>query len=153
MITESAGRFEDSGRPARTRRLRRVLGCVPLDQAGISLLEILISIVVLAVVVLGATAFSYQGRWALDEEEHKRTATEYVSSIFEDFRNQPAPAVTASQPNQSAVIDNVTYTVHFDVTPGYQNPNQIRVYATVSWPMRSGGTRSFRMSTLLSNHD
>jgi prepilin-type N-terminal cleavage/methylation domain-containing protein len=63
-------------------------------RAGLSLIEVMIAIVVLAVLVVGSSSFMYHTRATLAHEGRKRIAMEIANARLEEIRALPTATIT-----------------------------------------------------------
>ena len=120
------------------------------SEAGITLLESLVALAVLTIVIIGATTFTYQGRWGLDEEERKRTATQLTSRLLEERRALGYPSVLAT--DTSVTIDGVAYHVKIIDQQGVPSTYLRTVTDTTWWLTRKGVRRTFTVASYYPAH-
>jgi Tfp pilus assembly protein PilV len=137
---------------SRARAARRFSASAFGGRTGLSLLEITVSVVILAIAILGSVQFVYEGRAGLDEEEWKRTATEIASRLLEERRvlSYPQTGVAA---DTTITVDNKSYRTVITAQTGVPISTLTRVVATTTWPSHvTGRSRSLTLSTYLANH-
>ena len=119
-------------------------------RGGFSLVELMVSLIVLVVVIAGMSQFLYLGRGTYDDEERKRTATELASRLLEDRRVLAYTAALAA--DTTITIDRVSYRTVITSQSGVPSTYAKRVTAMTSWSSTKGKSRNIVMATFMSNH-
>jgi len=106
-------------------------------ESGVSLVEVMVSVVVLAVVVIGAVAFFAAGRRTVEFAARQRTATQIGQERLERARALGYAGV--ADDNGSVTVEDVRYTWTLTATPVLADPaDSGSVYKTlevsVDWP-------------------
>ena len=118
--------------------------------AGLSIIELMASLIVLVIVIAGMTQFLYLGRSGFDEEERKRTATELGNRLVEDRRSMAYTASLAA--DTTITVDGVAYRTVITAQSGVPTTYLKRVRAVTSWTTSKGVSRNVALSTFLPNH-
>ena len=108
---------------------------------GISLVEVMVALVVLAVIVIGAAAFFSGGRGTIEESAQRRTAAQIAHQQVELARAGGYEALAGA--GGTATVDDVEYSWTLVVTVGQADPGdadssykQMRI--VVDWPRLRG---------------
>jgi hypothetical protein len=102
----------------------------------LTLIEVLISAVILIVVMFWLTQYYVQGRKHLDYEEHRRKATALAQARLDEVRGWSYDSLISFM--DSTVVDTLMnvdgreYTVSLILSPG-PNPHSTVVSAVVEW--------------------
>ncbi len=121
---------------------------------GFSLLEVMVSAVLLVIVFFGLAQFHARGRTQLDYEEDRRKATAVAQACLDgirrDYRYDQLPALDATV--QSLVVDSRTYTVTHGVSAASPEPQATTVTVVVRWVAKVADTdvtRTLSATTIL----
>jgi len=122
--------------PCRTTHMQRAAGV-----QGITLVEVMVALVVLAVVVIGAAAFFSAGRGAIEESAQRRTAAQIAQQQLELARAGGYEALAGAA--GTATVDDVEYSWTLAVTmaladPGDADSGYKQMSIVVDWPRSRG---------------
>ncbi len=117
---------------------------------GLSILEIMVSIVLLVIILLASTQFIFEGRYGLDEEERKRTAMEFTSNILEDVRSLQWYA--ARSVDTTKVIDKISFHTVVTIQDNNPVPYLSRAVAKTTWTTHTGDQRTITFATFVPLH-
>jgi len=117
------------------------------DERGMTLIEVLIAITILAVGILALMNSVTAGYLSVVFSGSESTATEVGRQLFEQLRNQPfnpGPTTASDSP-----APNVTRSWTIATVGATPSPNGLaRITLTVTWPSGSGATQSTTFETL-----
>ena len=106
-------------------------------EGGLTLIEVMVAIVVLAVAVIGAAAFLAAGSRTVARASQQRTAAQVAHMKLEAARAGGYPALANS--NGTETVDGIVYTWGIVVATTLADPADAgsaykRMTATVDWP-------------------
>jgi hypothetical protein len=133
-------------------------GGVPLDDHGLTLIEVMIASLIMIVVLFWLAQYYVSGRRHLDYEEDRRRATALAQARLDEVRRWSYPYLLShigAPPHDTTVtVENRSYTVRLVAAAG-PNPHTTTVSAIVSWnatlPYAPGNvfTRQDTVTTLI----
>jgi len=108
---------------------------------GITLVEVMVALIVLAVVVIGAAAFFAAGRGTIEESAQRRTAAQVGQQQLEIARAGGYEALADAE--GTATVDGVEYSWTLTVTgaladPGDAESGYKQMCMVVDWPRSRG---------------
>jgi len=106
-------------------------------RSGLTLVEVLVAVVVLAIVVIGTAAFLAHGRGAVECAAQRRTATQVANERKEMARSAGYAALADG--SGLTTVDGVQYNWTVEVTVAQADPGDAgsfykRLVITVDWP-------------------
>ena len=107
------------------------------SESAVTLVEVMIAVLILAVVAVGAVAFFLNGRTAIENSACRRVAAQLAKERLERSRNAGYDAL--ADDSNAVVFDGTTYTWTLEVTSALADPaDSLSGYRivdiTVDWP-------------------
>ena len=127
---------------------------------GIGLIEVLISVAMIAICILALTRFQSGIAYSDLMSRQQSEATILATNKLESLREYQVIAVTAGYAAYASILtgtsnvvgSNATYTLSWTVT-SYTNPTYKTVDLTVSWPDSRGSSQNVKLSTRIAGLD
>lgn len=112
-----------------------------VHDGGLTLIEVMVAILVLAAVVIGAAAFFSTGRGVVEQAAQRRTAAQVAKERNELARAGGYDALSSG--SDDVTLDGVTYTWTLTVTavradPADSGSTYKQMSMVVDWPMSRG---------------
>jgi len=117
------------------------------QQAGTSILEVIIATLILGLAAVGFVEFFAYGRVLFDNEEHKRVATLLAQDAVE--RTVHTGYDQIADWNTNRTIASIPYTVSVTVEAETPEANMKTVHSVVTWPISATGRRSISVATIV----
>jgi hypothetical protein len=117
------------------------------DQCGSSLVEIMISVLILSFVSIGMAEFFANGRVGFDREEHKRVATLLAQEALERTVVQSYPEIGPW--SEQRTIDSRDYTIAVSTFTNTPEIGLKTVQSDVTWFVTSSDTRAVSLVTFV----
>jgi len=120
-----------------------------IDEAGVSLIEVLVAAFLLLVVFSGIAQVVLRGRIQIDYEEDRRRATAIAQARLDDIRRDHHYESLPSLADTNYVVDGRTFTVSHDVEPGTPEAHATSLRLIVRWTARANGQAVTRGDTTM----
>ena len=120
------------------------------SRKAMTLVEIMLAILILAIVVLGSSFMFVYGTGMIAQSKNYRVATELASQKLEYFRSENAYNIDINdvQEDESIALSEMTFTRHTEVeAQPEEDPVYKKVAVTVQW-VNKGKTREVKLNTL-----
>jgi prepilin-type N-terminal cleavage/methylation domain-containing protein len=121
---------------------------------GFTLIEVLVAAVLLLIVFFGLAQVMMRGRRQVDLEEERRKATAVAQARLDglrsDYRYDTLPALDTT--DTTFVVENKSFQVSHQVTPGTPEPQATTIALTVTWSASINGSpvaRTLTATTML----
>jgi len=113
---------------------------------GFTLIEISITVVILALLCSGMLGIFAQGFSYLKQSKERTIACNLAREVMERYFDWSS--LSSNPPPYSVTLNNITYNVNLTISDGPVSPNELKqLDVNISWP---GGT--FNISTLKANY-
>lgn len=115
--------------------------------AGSSILEVMIAAFLVGVISLMMVEFFARGRYSIDQEERKRTATLLAQDALEQATASNYALV--ANWNEQRTVANVQYTIAVTVEEDEPDPGMKSVQSSVTWQAAGGTARNVTLNTIV----
>ncbi len=137
------GRFT----PATLRRCIRRPASTRAGQRGMTLIEIVIAILILAIMAIGMSQFFTRGRIGFGHEEQKRIGVLLAQEALE--RTVSRPYTQIIDWSELRTIDATNYTVAVTTLVDAPEQDMKTIHCTVTWNLTPQETRSASLETFV----
>lgn len=118
-----------------------------MSQLGASLIEIIISTLILGIVAIGLIEFFARGRVLFDQEEHKRVATLLAQDALERTVAGTYDQVISWSENRK--IASISYAIAVTVQSDVPQMNLKTVRSVVTWKAKPTVSRTVSLATMV----
>jgi Tfp pilus assembly protein PilV len=132
-----------------SKRLCNPLNHPRLHQRGTSLVEVIVSTLILSIVAISLVEFFAMGRVWFDQEERKRVAT-LLAQEAEERAVQCDYAVLQDW-SEIRTVAATQYSTSVTVTPDAPDPNMKTIRVAVTWHATRTAERSVSLATFVYN--
>jgi len=118
-------------------------------ESGSSILEVMIAAFLVGVVSLMLVEFFARGRYSIDQEERKRTATLLAQDALEQATATNYALI--DNWNEQRTVANVQYAIAVTVDEDAPDPGMKSVQSSVTWQAAGGTPRNVTLNTIVYN--